>query len=132
MKPALILIVMAFPLLIFAGGPKVKSISASSTELSPGQTATITVQLKGKARDVKSMEFIVREFPYDVPPYVLKSVDEKKNRKWEAQIPVPYEAPVGTFHLELKVKMADGSELVSEETSGNSYGKAGTLVVSVL
>ena len=133
MKYLVSIILFSMSLAAIAGGPKIKSISSSKEGgVKPGESATVTITLKGKAKLVKSMEFVVREFPYDVPPYELKAVEGKKNKVWTATIPVPFEAPAGTYHLELNVKLNDGSSLMTEDSKGNAHGKAGTVLVTVL
>ena len=125
-------LLLVLPVLIMAGGPKVKNITASTTEMSPGETVTVIVRLKGNTEGIENMQLIVREFPYDVAPFDFKSIDDKKNRVWEAKIPVPYESPSGNFNLELKIIMKDGSQLESEDSATNAHGKAGTLSVTVI
>ena len=117
---------------VLAGGPKIKSITKSTDAAKPGDNITITVTLKGKAKLVKSMAFIVREYPYDVPPFQLKAVEGKKGKVWSTSMPIPYEAPSGVYNLELKVSLEDGSILEEEEYVGNAHGKAGTVIVTVL
>jgi len=122
----LLIAVLAFAV----ADPKVASIDVGDGEASPGETITMTVKFSGKASKIKSVEMITREFPYDAPPIIFKATNGKK-KEWATKLVVPMETPPGTYHLELKVVMENGDQLVVEDTKSQAYGKAGLSVVNV-
>ena len=113
-----------------AGDPKVKSIESDNPEAKPGETVTMTITFKGKASSIKSVEMIVREFPYDAPPIIFRAADSKK-KVWTNSLPIPPEAPPGKYHLELKVVMESGDQVISDDHKDQSYGKSGLLEVTI-
>ena len=117
-------------LVAFAGDPKVKSIEASSETVKPGETLEMQVTFKGKATSIKNVEMITREFPYDAPPIIFSPEGDNK-KVWKISFPIPYEAPPGKYHLELKVTLEDGSVIVSGDTEDQAYGKSGLMVITV-
>ena len=118
-------------LIVFAiAGPKVASIDIGDGEAAPGETISMTVKFSGKATKIKSVEMITREFPYDAPPMIFKPTNDKK-KEWTTTLSVPMEAPPGTYHLELKVLLESGDQVITEETKDQAYGKAGLSVVKI-
>ena len=108
----------------------VSSIDAGDKVARGGETVELKTMFEGKVDDIQKVEMIVREFPYDAPPIIFEPVDEN-DEAWSNKLAIPYQTPPGTYHLELKVTLKDGTQLITEGNEDNAYGKAGVVAVKV-
>ena len=94
MKKLLIIAVLmlCLPFVVFAKQPKLKSATIEPTFVSPGDTVTIKVEFTGKAKNIKDVSFIIREYPYDYPRQYLQLYEKSKKNIWVLKGPVPYDA----------------------------------------
>lgn len=111
-----------------------KSITMDKTSANIGDSVTLTVVLKGSAKQVSRVTATVR----DAPDYSFslndngKYGDEKAGDNiWTYTIIVPYEADPGDYTLDISVRDKDGKELVVEGNERRTTGKSGTVVVTV-
>ncbi|MGK7397849.1 MAG: hypothetical protein ACNS62_24970 [Candidatus Cyclobacteriaceae bacterium M3_2C_046] len=111
----------------FAGPPEVKKVNISKTELKPGDEIQMTIEFTEP--DVASVELLSREYYYDAPPMKLQQTDNKN--VWAFMTNVPYDAPAGTHHLEIKAMDQDGNEIVGEQCEGCQYGKTGVVQIKI-
>jgi len=108
---------------------KVKLVKAviEPAAAAAGEQVTVTVEFSGKAKNVKQVMLIPREYAYDIDqPYYLQQDASGKNI-WMLQGPIPYEAPAGSVHLEVKAVDKDGKEIVLKKFKDQEFGKAGLI-----
>ncbi len=113
----------------------VQQTSVSPAELKVGEQGLITVSLKGPKDGVQKVIATVREESSFTFPLNDSGTDgdvKAGDNIWSYQIAVPYEAPPGTYNVEISVYDKDGNELVVEGYENQYYGKSGALAVKVL
>jgi hypothetical protein len=109
--------------------PSLYDAAMKPAELKPGETAVVTVHVADKHEIVSRVEGVVREDPR----IKLKlrddgqSPDQKAGDKiWSLQVDVPFQAPPGTFNLDLTAYRSDGTPVPVRQK-----GKVVPLVVTV-
>lgn len=117
--------------LALAGQPELVSASATPETAAPGDKVSFVIEFKGETKDMESVVLTVREYPYDGPRVPLEPKDKESKNVWVAEGPVPYDAPLETYHLEIAAKTADGKEIISKEHKDNRWGKTGVIVLTV-
>ncbi|MBD3375080.1 hypothetical protein GF406_08605 [candidate division KSB1 bacterium] len=128
---AVLLCVFILSQLALAGQPELVSASATPETAAPGDTVSFVIEFKGETKDIESVVLTVREYPYDGPRVPLQPKEKESKSVWVAQGPVPYDAPLETYHLEIAAKTADGQEIISKEHKNNTWGKTGVIVLTV-
>ena len=132
MKQTLVLLCLfIMTQVVLAGQPKLVSASATPETAAPGDTVSFVIEFKGETKDIESVVLTVREYPYDGPRVPLEPKDKESKSVWVAQGPVPYDAPLETYHLEIAAKTSDGKEIIGKEHKDNTWGKTGVIVLSV-
>lgn len=110
--------------------PRVKDVSIEPALTSPGDKINITIEFKGKVRDIKYVEMISRDRePSD--PIHLKQ-DTKKPHVWSVEYDIPKDAARGHHELELKVTDRFGNEIVNRKYRRQIHGKAGLVKFEIL
>lgn len=115
-----------------SGIPQLTEVNQNSSEYKPGDELTIKLNWKGKTSEIKRIELIVREYPYDVEPIPLKPVEENRKKVWVVTAPIPYESPPGVYHLEIKALDHENKQIVMPGHEENTYGKAGVIEVKII
>ncbi len=130
MKKSLCLFVLLVAAgLALAGQPVVKSCKINPAVAAPGDTVAIFMEFDGDASAIKSIMVTVREYPYEAPKYHLKPTENKNI--WTCKTLVPWDAPVQTFHLDIKALDDQDEEIVTPGYENNTGGRAGMLEFKV-
>ena len=109
--------------------PKLQNAAISPAELKPGDTAVVTVHVADKHDIVRRVEGVVREdqriklkLRDDGEPPDQKADDNV----WSLQVDVPFQAPPGSFNLDLTAYRSDGTPVPVKQK-----GKTGPLTSTV-
>ena len=124
-------LILCVPLIVSAGQPKLKSATIEPELAATGDTVNITVEFTGKAKNVKEVSFIVREYPYDYPRTYLTLDKKSKKNIWKLVGPVPWDAYAQSYHLDLRALDKKGKEIVTEGMEKQSTGRTGTIEFKV-
>jgi len=127
----MILSVLLFAGLAFAGQPSVKEATIAPKELSVGDSVTMVVEFTGKKSDIKEVFGYAREYPYDSPRITLMPAETGKKNTWHLSTTIPWDAPSETYHLDFTAIDKDGKEIVSKDMPETAIGKTFTLVLTV-
>ena len=113
----------------FGRRPKLYDAMIAPAQLKPGDTAVVTVHVADKHNIVKRVEGVVREDQR----IKLKLRDDGQSpdakawdRVWSLEVDVPFQAPPGSFNLDLTAYRADGTPVPVKRK-----GKAVPLTVTV-
>jgi len=124
-------LILCVPLIVSAKQPKLKSATIKPEVAATGDTVKITVEFTGKAKNIKEVSFIVREYPYDYPRTYLTHDKKSKKNIWILEGPVPWDAYAQSYHLDLRALDKKGKEIVSEGLEKQSTGRTGTIELKV-
>lgn len=132
MKRSTAVSIMLFSIAViaYAGQPKIKKTILEPEEAAAGDSIRLTIQFTGKHEDLKEVYLTVREYPYEYSKILLQPVEGKKNT-WVVEETIPYEAPTGTYHLDVNAIDKDGNEIIEKGFENNSTGKAGTVILKI-
>lgn len=114
----------------FAAEPEIKEIKLDKEEYKPGEEISISIEFTGKATEIQSVELFSREYRYDAPKMMMQHLGDGKNI-WALKADLPYDAPLGTYNIEIKALNKNGKEIVSDECENCSYGKTGVFQFKV-
>jgi hypothetical protein len=117
------LILLCFAVAIYAGQPKLVKAEIKPAVAEPGETVKMTIELTGKANDLKEVSFVIREYLYDQPRRYLSPLKDSKKNVWVLEETVPYDAPYDIFHLDVRALDKKGKEVVSEGLEDNETGR---------
>ena len=124
-------LIMCIPLVLSAKQPKLKSATIEPKIAATGDTVAVVVEFTGKAKDIKEVSFIVREYPYDYPrTYFTHDKKEKKNI-WQLVGPVPWDAYAQSYHLDVRALDKKGKEIVTKGLEKQSTGRTATIEFKV-
>ena len=103
--------------------PVIKLAMIEPSELRPGDSATITVNLEDKFAVVNRVEGIVKEDP--TIRFELKDNGEAPDAQaddgiWTIRVDVPFNAPPGDFQFDVKTYDESGEEVLVQDEEGNT------------
>ncbi len=128
----LIAAILSLSLLISCSSqPKLMQAVIEPELASPGASANVQVEFSGNKSEMKNVYLTVREYPYDYPMIELLPNDKSDSNSWSLDMPIPYEAYPGEYHLDINAFLQDGKEIITEGFEDNSTGKAGTILLKV-
>lgn len=133
-------VLVVFVVVAFLGGcntvgrqPQLRNAAIVPQQLTPGDTAEISVTLKDRFDVVKGIEGVVREDP-EIKLRLCEE-DPAKNRassKWSLQVDVPFQAPPGEFVLDITAFRADGTPVPVKDVDGNTVPLKESLPVVIV
>lgn len=117
-------------LLVTVAEAKIKLVEAKvePAAATVGEQVVGHVEFTGKAKNVSKVLIIPREYAYEIDsPFQMVKDESTKKNVWKLETRVPYDAPSGKIHLEIKALDNDGEEIVIEEYESQVHGKAGVV-----
>ena len=124
-------LIMFIPLVVSAKQPKLKSATIEPKVAATGDTVTITVEFTGKAKSIKEVSFIVREYPYDYPRTWLTHDKKEKKNIWKLVGPIPWDAYAQSYHLDIRALDKKGKEIVTKGLEKQSTGRTASIEFKV-
>ncbi len=118
-----------------AGGKlSVENAYAEPQPVGPGNDLSLYVVVNGPAENVDRVETTVRE--YTEFRGQLQNNGEGADKVagdniWSSSFEVPWDAPSGTYHIDVSVYDKQGNELVTEELANQWTGKSATIEVKI-
>jgi len=95
-----------------------KQVMVDPPQITRGSKAKIIVVFKGPKSKVASVQATVRENPeitYNLNDNGTNGDEKANDNIWTAQTTVPYDAPAGMYHLDIRAIDKDNNEIVSRE-----------------
>jgi len=122
---------------IFLGCSSAISVTNTSIKPStvdPGDNTLIIVELKGSITKVANVTATVREYPELTIP--LNDNGESGDKKagdntWTFEMPVPWEAPAGTYHFDISVYDVSGNEVITKGFEQQTTGRSGSMELTI-
>ncbi len=105
------------------GKPVMHSAQILPTDLKPGDTAIITVQVDDKFGIVRKVEGIVKEdrtIKFNFTDNGVAPDAEAGDTIWTIQVDVPFNAPPGTFEFEVTGYDGNGEVIVIDDENGEA------------
>jgi hypothetical protein len=127
---SLLLVLSVTMLTSFAAEPEIKEIKLDKTELKPGEAVSVSIEFTGKPTEIQSVELFSREYYYDAPKMMMQLLGDGKNI-WVFKAELPYDAPLGTYNVEVKALNKKGEEIVAGECNNCTYGPTGVFKFEV-
>lgn len=127
---------LALYLMSCAGSSQLAVADATATPkpVAPGKNVTLHVTVKGPTKNVDRVETTVREYP-DFRGQLTndgQNGDTKAgDNVWSTSFQVPYDAPAGTYHVDVSVYDTNGNEVVTKALENQWTGKSATIEVVV-
>ena len=118
-------------LLSCSSQPQFMKASIEPELAAPGATTSVSVEFSGTQAEMKQVYLTVREYPYDFPMIELLPDNTNSANLWSLDMPIPYEAYPGEYHLDINAYLKDGKEIITEGFEDNTTGKAGTILLKV-
>lgn len=115
---------------IIAAEPGLKEVKIDKEVYKPGESVSVSIEFTGKATEIQSVELFSREYRYDAPKMMMQLLGDGKNI-WVLKADLPYDAPLGTYHVEIKALDKDGKEIVSNDCANCTFGKTGVFKFEV-
>ncbi|HKJ68837.1 MAG TPA: hypothetical protein VKA68_12835 [bacterium] len=130
----LAILVSVFLMTCAAGKLSVDNAYAEPQPVSPGNELSLYVVLNGPSQNVDRVETTVRE--YTDFRGQLQNNGEGADKAtgdniWSSSFEIPWDAPSGTYHIDVSVYDKDGNELVTEELANQWTGKSATIEVKI-
>ena len=110
----------------------VKSVTVNPNPVKAGHALTITAELPGKLKKIKSVEIFSREYGDQAPEMKMTPAGDKSQNVWSFDLELPDDVPAGTYNLELKVVNKRGKALVSDSCIKCIYGKAAEFTITII
>ena len=91
--------------------------------LQPGDTAIITVEMQDKFEIVRRVEGVVTEDPtivFDLKDDGIPPDAAADDNIWTLQVDVPFNAPPGSFELNLRALNSDGEPVIIRDEAGEA------------
>ena len=126
----LLMVLIAAPI-CFADQPKLVTSAIEPDSVAAGQFVKISVEFSGTKEDLTEVYLTVREYPEDFPKIPLHTAEGEEKSLWAEEGEVPWDAPMGTVHLDINALDKDGKEVVSEGFEDNDTGRAGTIELNI-
>jgi len=121
-----------FPtVVVFSEQPTLKSAEVVPAIASRGDTVKIVVEFTGNPKDLKAVSFVVREYQEDYPKVFLRPVEKDSANVWAAIGPIPYDAPLETYHLDIQAVDSTGQEIVTKGFENQPTGRTGTMQLQI-
>ena len=132
MKKVIVLsVIVLFTLFTsFAADPEIKEIKLDKTTYKPGESVSVSIEFTGKPTEIQSVQLFSREYRYDAPKMMMQLLGDGKN-VWVFKAELPYDAPYGTYNVEVNALNKNGEEIVSADCENCTYGKTGTFKFEV-
>jgi len=110
--------------------PQFREASINPSQLTPGDSAVISVNVKDRHEIVRKVEGVIRE----EPSLKLKLRDDGEapdakagDNLWTLQVDVPFQAPPGEFTLDLTAYRSDGTPVPVRGAEGKTAPLATSL-----
>jgi hypothetical protein len=126
----------ALVLLVVLGGcqttgrqPQVRQAQITPSDLKPGDTAVITIEIADKYGIVDRVEGVVREDPrikFKLRDDGIEPDKKARDGVWTLQVDVPFQAPPGQFTLEFTAFRSDGQPVIVRDKEGNAVPLTGS------
>ncbi|OVE79698.1 hypothetical protein BVY01_01875 [bacterium I07] len=126
-----VLLVLSFAMIASAGQPKVVKAEINPAVAEPGETVVMMVEFTGKAKDIKEVSFVIREYLYDQPRRYLSPKKDSKKNIWVLEETIPYDAPYDIFSLDVRGLDSKGKEIVSKGLEDNETGRTATTKLEI-
>ena len=104
-----------------AGTPEFQQAAIAPPQLTPGDTAVITLEVKDRHRVIERIEGVVKEDPritFRMRDDGVAPDEKAGDNIWSLQVDVPFQAPPGEFVLEFTAYTADGVPVPVRDTQG--------------
>jgi hypothetical protein len=114
--------------------PQFKSATITPAQLKPGDNAVITADVKDRHNIIRKIEGVVQEDPSIKLKLNNEGVapDAKAgDNLWSLQVAVPFQAPPGSFLLQLTAYRADGTPVPVKTKGGKSEPLTATVPVVI-
>lgn len=101
--------------------PAIHSVAIAPEVLMPGETAIITAHVQDRFGIVHRIEGVVQEDPSITFKLKDDGVDPDKKEGdgiWTLQVDVPFNAPPGSFELDLTAYNSDGAPILIRDENG--------------
>lgn len=117
--------------LLFAGvgcatlpkAPEIVGGGIAPSTLAPGDTAIITVELQDRFEIVRRVEGVVKEDPsivFELKDDGIPPDAAADDNTWTLQVDVPFNAPPGSFELDLHALNSDGEQVIIRDEAGEA------------
>ena len=93
------------------------------SNLQPGDTAIITVEMQDKFEIVRRVEGVVKEDPsivFELKDDGIPPDAAADDNVWTLQVDVPFNAPPGSFELTLRALNSDGEQVIIRDEAGEA------------
>jgi len=131
MKKLIVVLVMLCTSFTFAAKPKFVKAEIQPAAAKPGDAVKLVVEFSGNAQKIEKLKITVREYAYDTDPFYLEEPDQENPNIWSLETEVPYDAPSGTIHLEIKAMDKKGREIVTKEYKNQTWGRTGLVKFTI-
>lgn len=114
--------------------PKLSSAQILPSDLKPGDTAVITVQVEDKFGVVKRIEGVVKEdrtIKFKFEDNGAMPDDKANDGIWTIQVDVPFNAPPGQFNFEVTAYDENGEIVVVDDKAGEAAPLATSFTLEI-
>jgi hypothetical protein len=118
-----------------SGQPEIRKAQITPSELKPGDSAVITVDLKDRNKVVRRVEGVVVEDPritFKLNDSGVAPDEKAGDGVWSMAVDVPFQSPPGQYILELTALDADGRPVSVRDRNGVVNPLQATVPIRIL